>query len=49
MTPLLGVGAGEPGVHGGFELIDTRPHEHVTPWGATQKFQFSTFRRERDE
>jgi trans-aconitate methyltransferase len=32
----------------GFELIDTRRHEHVTPWGATQKFQFSTFRRERD-
>ena len=33
----------------GFELIDARRHEHVTPWGATQKFQFSTFRRERDE
>lgn len=32
----------------GFELIDSRPHEHVTPWGATQKFQFSTFRREQD-
>jgi SAM-dependent methyltransferase len=32
----------------GFELIDARRHEHVTPWGATQKFQFSTFRRERD-
>jgi trans-aconitate methyltransferase len=30
----------------GFALIDTRRHEHVTPWGATQKFQFSTFRRE---
>jgi SAM-dependent methyltransferase len=29
----------------GFELIDTRRHEHITPWGATQKFQFSTFRR----
>jgi 2-polyprenyl-3-methyl-5-hydroxy-6-metoxy-1,4-benzoquinol methylase len=28
-----------------FELIDTRPHEHVTPWGSTQQFQFSTFRR----
>jgi hypothetical protein len=28
-----------------FELIDTRPHQHVTPWGATQQFQFSTFRR----
>ena len=30
----------------GFELIDARRHEHVTPWGATQKFQFSTFRRQ---
>ena len=32
----------------GFELIDTRRHEHITPWGATQKFQFSTFRRQPD-
>jgi 2-polyprenyl-3-methyl-5-hydroxy-6-metoxy-1,4-benzoquinol methylase len=32
----------------GFELIDTRRHEHTTPWGVLQKFQFSTFRRERD-
>jgi 2-polyprenyl-3-methyl-5-hydroxy-6-metoxy-1,4-benzoquinol methylase len=32
----------------GFELIDARRHEHVTPWGAIQKFQFSTFRRQRD-
>jgi ubiquinone/menaquinone biosynthesis C-methylase UbiE len=32
----------------GFELIDARPHEHVTPWGAVQKFQFSTFRRQRE-
>ena len=28
-----------------FELIDTRRHDHVTPWGALQRFQFSTFRR----
>lgn len=28
-----------------FQLIDTRRHEHITPWGATQRFQFSTFRR----
>jgi 2-polyprenyl-3-methyl-5-hydroxy-6-metoxy-1,4-benzoquinol methylase len=28
-----------------FELIDTRPHEHLTPWGSRQQFQFSTFRR----
>lgn len=27
-----------------FVLIDTRRHEHPTPWGATQHFQFSTFR-----
>jgi SAM-dependent methyltransferase len=33
---------------GGFELIDTRRHEHLTPWGASQRFQFSTFRREQD-
>lgn len=29
----------------GFEMIDSRRHEHVTPWGAAQKFQFGTFRR----
>jgi 2-polyprenyl-3-methyl-5-hydroxy-6-metoxy-1,4-benzoquinol methylase len=28
-----------------FKLLDTRRHEHVTPWGSTQRFQFSTFRR----
>jgi 2-polyprenyl-3-methyl-5-hydroxy-6-metoxy-1,4-benzoquinol methylase len=28
-----------------FHLIDTRRHEHTTPWGAVQRFQFSTFRR----
>jgi hypothetical protein len=28
-----------------FKLIDTRRHEHTTPWGAVQRFQFSTFRR----
>jgi SAM-dependent methyltransferase len=32
----------------GFELVDTRRHEHTTPWGATQKFQFSTFRLGQD-
>jgi SAM-dependent methyltransferase len=30
---------------GEFELIDTRPHQHITPWGSTQQFQFSSFRR----
>src|SRR3954451_1405912 len=29
----------------GFILIDTRSYAHVTPWGATQSFQFSVFRR----
>ena len=29
----------------GFELIDHRRHDHVTPWGSVQKFQFSSFRK----
>jgi len=28
-----------------FTLIDSRRHQHATPWHAVQKFQFSTFRR----
>ncbi len=28
-----------------FELIENRPHEHHTPGGAVQRFQFSRFRR----
>jgi 2-polyprenyl-3-methyl-5-hydroxy-6-metoxy-1,4-benzoquinol methylase len=28
-----------------FELIDARRHDHATPWGAVQRFQFSTFCR----
>jgi len=28
-----------------FTLIDARRHDHTTPWGAVQRFQFSTFRR----
>jgi SAM-dependent methyltransferase len=28
-----------------FVLIDTRRHDHATPWGAVQRFQFSVFRR----
>jgi 2-polyprenyl-3-methyl-5-hydroxy-6-metoxy-1,4-benzoquinol methylase len=28
-----------------FKLIDARRHDHTTPWGALQRFQFSTFRR----
>jgi SAM-dependent methyltransferase len=28
-----------------FALVTSRRHEHRTPWGATQRFQFSLFRR----
>ncbi len=28
-----------------FELVESRRHEHHTPWGSVQRFQFSTFRR----
>lgn len=28
-----------------FELVEARPHRHVTPWGAQQSFQYSRFRR----
>jgi SAM-dependent methyltransferase len=28
-----------------FKLIDARRNDHATPWGAVQRFQFSTFRR----
>jgi SAM-dependent methyltransferase len=28
----------------GFALVDTRRHDHLTPWRATQHFQFNTFR-----
>jgi len=27
-----------------FVRLETRPHTHVTPWGAEQRFQFSAFR-----
>lgn len=29
----------------GFTLLAERRHDHTTPWGAMQHFQFSTFRR----
>jgi SAM-dependent methyltransferase len=29
-----------------FRLIDSRRHDHTTPWGVVQRFQFSTFRRD---
>jgi hypothetical protein len=35
--------AGELGP--GFTLQESRPHQHVTPWGAVQSFQYSRFRR----
>ena len=28
-----------------FVLVDSRRHTHTTPWGATQAFQYSRFRR----
>ena len=30
---------------GSFALVESRRHEHATPWGSTQRFQFSVFRR----
>jgi SAM-dependent methyltransferase len=30
---------------GNFALVDTRRHDHQTPGGSVQRFQFSTFRR----
>ncbi len=29
----------------GFELINSRRHDHSTPWNSAQRFQFCTFRR----
>ena len=29
----------------GFELIDSRQHDHSTPWNSAQRFQFCMFRR----
>ena len=29
----------------GFTLVESRPHLHSTPWGATQAFQYSRFRK----
>jgi SAM-dependent methyltransferase len=29
----------------GLELVDARPHQHVTPWGAVQAFQYSRLLR----
>ncbi|PTM49048.1 class I SAM-dependent methyltransferase [Phreatobacter oligotrophus] len=29
----------------GFALVDSRRHEHATPWGAVQRFVFGTFKR----
>jgi SAM-dependent methyltransferase len=30
---------------GDFNLVETRRHDHLTPMGGTQRFQFSVFRR----
>jgi SAM-dependent methyltransferase len=45
--PILRYDAGILGtiLGAGFRLIDSRRHDHTTPWGAVQRFQFSTFRR----
>ena len=32
-----------------FALVDSRPHDHATPWNAQQRFQFSMFRRRSGE
>jgi SAM-dependent methyltransferase len=29
----------------GFSLVETRSHQHTTPWHSVQQFQFSMFRR----
>ena len=39
-APSLGCVLGDA-----FELIETRRHQHMTPWGSEQRFQFSLFRR----
>jgi SAM-dependent methyltransferase len=45
--PIIRYDAGSLGTILGtdFELMDSRRHDHTTPWGAVQRFQFSTFRR----
>ncbi|MGE0502583.1 MAG: trans-aconitate 2-methyltransferase [Rhizobiaceae bacterium] len=30
----------------GFKLVDSRDHDHATPWGSTQKFSFGVYRLE---
>ena len=32
-------------IGGAFDLVETLRHEHRTPWGSEQRFQFSLFRR----
>ena len=29
-----------------FALVDCRPHDHLTPWNSSQRFQFSIFQRQ---
>ncbi|MGA7070767.1 class I SAM-dependent methyltransferase [Bradyrhizobium sp.] len=29
-----------------FTLLDCRPHDHLTPWNSSQRFQFSIFQRQ---
>jgi SAM-dependent methyltransferase len=35
--------AGELGAE--FTLVESRPHDHVTPWNSIQRFQFSVFQK----
>ena len=32
-----------------FTLLDSRPHDHLTPWNSSQRFQFSIFQRQRGQ
>ena len=45
--PVVRYDAGSLGktLGGSFALVESRRHEHATPWGSTQRFQFSVFRR----
>jgi 2-polyprenyl-3-methyl-5-hydroxy-6-metoxy-1,4-benzoquinol methylase len=29
-----------------FRLVESRPHDHVTPWNSSQRFQFSVFQKQ---
>jgi SAM-dependent methyltransferase len=33
----------------GFALLDSREHDHATPWNSNQRFQFSIFRKQGEQ